>query len=343
MASRAWQLLGACACLALGACKTQVSGNLNGVTTGGTDALSVKGSVTPSSAPTYAWNYPQYPQGYAVDPLSRDFANGRQIGENGSFAGPWLEGEATKQLPVGQPNIMTGQAITALLEHNGGIPAAARPTLADSPYQAYLKLTGAVGARAVNGVPITRDQLWDVTFWLYRNLEPNIAKAIPVRFDPASKTDPSKQKNGSQLFLSNCAMCHGSDGWGRGKSGQALQPPPANFHEPRRLYNRSDQRLYLVLRQGVFGSAMPPWQDKLSDAEIKTIIAYVRSFSYGTEVTAPPSQAAGGGANLPALKTQTPSTAAPAGSDIGTPAGAPSGSASGTPAGSASGTPKGQK
>lgn len=285
-------LLAAGACLALGACKTQVSGNLNGVTSGRTDAITVQGAKLPTSASTYNWNYPSYPSNYQINPLGRDFASGREIGENGSLAGPWLTGEAAKLLPVGQPNVIVGQQLLAQLKQGGAIPVAALPKLSDSPYQAFLKLRDAIGTRAVNGVPISRDQLWDVTFWLYTKNEPDFGIAIPVQMDPASNTDPSKRKNGSQLFGSNCAMCHGSDGWGRGSSGKSLQPPPANFHDPRRLFNRSEERLYTVLRNGIFGTAMPPWRDKLSDAEIHSIVAYVRSFSYSVENLSP---AAGAG------------------------------------------------
>ncbi|HEX2863692.1 MAG TPA: cytochrome c, partial [Deinococcales bacterium] len=324
-------LLAVGACLALGACKTQVSGNLNGVSTGHTDALTVQGSKLPTSASTYNWNYPQYPTNYRIDPLSRDFASGREIGENGSLAGPWLQGEAAKLLPVGQPNVIVGQQLLEQLQRGGAIPAAALPKLSDSPYQAFLKLRDAIGTRQVNGVPITRDQLWDVTFWLYTKNEPDFGIAIPVQMDPASKTDPSKRKNGSQLFGSNCAMCHGSDGWGRGSSGKALQPPPANFHDPRRLYNRSEDRLYTVLRNGIFGTAMPPWRDKLSDAEIRSIVAYVRSFSYSVENLAPAGAPPATGAGSPG--SPVPQTAAPSSAGGTTSPGSPANSTPTAPAG----------
>jgi mono/diheme cytochrome c family protein len=265
--------------LALSGCQTEAKpGSLNGVQAvpGGQLAFA-QTEVTPEEA-GYAWNYPQFPQRYEVDPLQRQFLSDRTLAENGSYAGPWLEGAEAKELPVGQPNVVGGAAVAKRL--GARLTAALKPTLEDSPFQAYLKLKN--GLTDVQPA-LTRDQLWDLTFHLYKGLEPDFTKAIPTRLDPASQTDPQKRKSGAQIFGANCAMCHGAAGWGDGKSGKTLQPPPANFHEPRRLYNRSEAHLYSVLHEGIYGSAMPPWKDKLSEDEIHHVVAFIRSLSYSTE------------------------------------------------------------
>jgi mono/diheme cytochrome c family protein len=264
-------------------CKAETNPTgLKGITPSDGDAISVTGPAEHSAEETtYNWTYPQYPGNYDVEPLRREYASGRGLAENGSLAGPWLEGAQAKELPVGQPNTQRGRRWLQVL--GDAVTEEMRPKLNETPFQAYLKLKEGLADAEIEGSPVTRDQLWDLTFYLYSTVQPDFGVAIPVRLDPASENDAAKRKTGSQIFGSNCAMCHGADGWGRGHSGMALQPPPANFHEPRRMYNRSDEQLYTVLRDGVYGSAMPPWRDKLSDAEIESVVAFIRSFSYSTE------------------------------------------------------------
>lgn len=75
----------------------------------------------------------------------------------------------------------------------------------------------------------------------------------------------------------NCAMCHGADG--RGQS--PLTPYyarlgwvwPTSFASPR-VRERTDGQLYWLLRHGV--ANMPPFGALLDDAELWTLVHYVR-------------------------------------------------------------------
>ena len=267
----------------------------------------------------YAWKYPKYPEDYKVDLSNRDqnnagYMSGREItyraktdgqakmntalADFGSYAGPWIEGEELLLLPVANPNVVLGDAIIKTIGKE--ITPAMLPTLEDSPLQAYLKirelgkdaggkhrtvtieLAGVINPStglaetALYDVQLDKEAIWSVAFSLYRKIQPDFSKAVPTR------ADPKKLSNGA-LIYGNCSMCHGSDGWGLGKSGHKLQPHPANFHEPRRLFNRSDAKLRQALHQGIYGSAMPPWGTVLSDDEINHVVAYIRSFSYSLE------------------------------------------------------------
>jgi mono/diheme cytochrome c family protein len=274
--------------------------------------------ITPEEG-AYAWKYQQYPQDYTIDLSNRDpdnktYMSGREItyrakeggqekmktalAELGSYAGPWLEGEEALLLPVANPNVVLGDALIEVI--GGELKPEMLPTLEESPFQAFLKLrelgkdasgrlrtvtvkiggvtnpsTGNAEA-AEYDVQLDKEALWSLTYALYRKIQPNFKERIPTR------EDSSKTADGA-LVYGNCNMCHGSDGWGLGKSGHKLQPHPANFHEPRRLFNRSDAKLREVLKHGIYGSAMPPWGDKLSDGEINHVVAYLRAFSYTSE------------------------------------------------------------
>ncbi len=264
----------------------------------------------------YKWNYPKYPEQYKVNPLERtnedgqktDYLNGRELAENGSYAGKWIEGEDVKLLPVGNPNLVLGNLLFDVLKNK--ITPAMMPTLDDSPFQAFLKLQDglknepspvdvtmnafveskdpATGKPERKPVPVQqpvtldKEALWSLAIALYVKLEPNWKETVPVKLDPSSIADKSKQKNGQGIF-GNCNMCHGADGWGKGHSGAMLQPPPANFHEPRRLFNRSETKLRSALKNGIYGSAMPQWVDRLSDGEINHVVAYLRSYTYSVD------------------------------------------------------------
>jgi mono/diheme cytochrome c family protein len=263
--------------------------------------------ITPDEA-AYQFSYPKYPQQYTVNPLDRDYMSGRTdpkdaVAELGSYAGPWIEGAEAQLMPVSAPNIILGAQIAKAI--SSSITADMKPTLDDSPLQAFLKVRAGLdraGIKQVKGleftlpasgqkvtadVPLDKEAIWSLSFALYKQLEPDWRVPIASRLNPGCETDKDKCKSGDQLFVANCGMCHGSDGWGRGHSGKMLQPQPANFHERRRLYNRSEARLRTVLHQGIYGSAMPPWADKLSDTEINHLVAYVRSFSYTSEPYVP--------------------------------------------------------
>ncbi len=309
--------LGACSIKADSNAILKAQGNKN-VSTNGDIKLPGAANVTAEEA-AYKWNYPKYPEQYQVNPLERtdengkksDYLNGRELAENGSYAGHWIEGEETRLLPVGNPNLVLGNLLFDALKDK--ITTEMLPTLDESPFQEFLKLyeglkevpspvyvtMNALVARAdANGImenvpvpvqePITLDKeaLWSLTMALYAKIEPNWKETVPVKLDPTSQTDKSKQKNGQGIF-GNCNMCHGADGWGKGHSGLTLQPPPANFHEPRRLFNRSENQLRAALKHGIYGSAMPQWNDRLSDAEINSVVSYLRTFTYSVDLPIP--------------------------------------------------------
>jgi mono/diheme cytochrome c family protein len=302
--------------LLLGACSIKADSSKIGgqVSLKGDIKLPGAANVTAEEV-AYKWNYPKYPEQYKINPLERvdengkksDYLNGRELAENGSYAGKWIEGEDVKLLPVGNPNLVLGNLLFDVLKDK--ITPEMLPTLDESPFQAFLKLQNGlkdapspvnvtmnafVEQKGADGIterkpvpvqqPVTLDKeaLWSLAMALYVKLEPNLKETVPLKLDPTSVANKSKQKDGRGIF-GNCNMCHGADGWGKGHSGAMLQPPPANFHEPRRLFNRSEAKLRSALKNGIYGSAMPQWVDRLSDAEINHVVAYLRSFTYSVD------------------------------------------------------------
>lgn len=81
-------------------------------------------------------------------------------------------------------------------------------------------------------------------------------------------TSADDVQRGKRLFAANCAVCHGPGGaGGRG----------ANLAQPKLQRAPDDHGLFMVIRQGVPGTEMPPGWLVLNEHEIWQVAAYVRS------------------------------------------------------------------
>ncbi len=99
-----------------------------------------------------------------------------------------------------------------------------------------------------------------------------------------SAPGPRNDSPGLQLFLSHCARCHGAEGKGDGPAAAALRPRPRDFTggifklkstpsgEP-----PTAQDVSATIRHGMPGSAMPGFDDLLSDSEIDALSEHIRS------------------------------------------------------------------
>jgi len=92
---------------------------------------------------------------------------------------------------------------------------------------------------------------------------------------PAPTTDQLEQ--GENVYLANCAQCHGEQGRGDGFAAEGLVVAPSDFTRQRPNLGESIR----VLTQGIDGSPMAPWPDRLSDEEILAVSHYLRSFFGG--------------------------------------------------------------
>jgi cbb3-type cytochrome c oxidase subunit III len=82
-----------------------------------------------------------------------------------------------------------------------------------------------------------------------------------------------KPDDGADLFKQKCSMCHGEDG----KGYPALKTP--DFTDPKVQASLTDDEMTEVIKNGKKGTAMPAFGDKLSDDQIKSLIAYIRSLA----------------------------------------------------------------
>jgi len=81
-----------------------------------------------------------------------------------------------------------------------------------------------------------------------------------------------KETDAGALFGKNCATCHGKDG--RAKTFKAKFDHARNLTDPEWQASVSDERLFNSITNG--RGHMPAWGKKLSEAEINSLVAYVR-------------------------------------------------------------------
>ncbi|MBK7148854.1 MAG: FTR1 family protein [Bacteroidetes bacterium] len=96
------------------------------------------------------------------------------------------------------------------------------------------------------------------------------------------KTYPSSFpniENGLRIFKTECAKCHGEQGYGDGLEGLELSPKPRNFHDDGRMQSISAAHIFNTVRLGVEGTGMRaiPY---LEDEEVWDVAFYVLSIRH---------------------------------------------------------------
>lgn len=100
-----------------------------------------------------------------------------------------------------------------------------------------------------------------------------------VRAESRSCANNYSATQGKQLFQSKglCFGCHGMNGDGKYTNPKAaeLNPPPTDLTRPDKLKYPGDEARYSVIRNGIAGTGMVPFRDRLTDLEIRRIIEYL--------------------------------------------------------------------
>ncbi len=123
---------------------------------------------------------------------------------------------------------------------------------------------------------LTRTEIGSVAMFnefLHRDFE----AALAMLKEQAKNIEPSK-RIGRAIYLGRCALCHGKKGKGDGKMARIIRtPPPYNLTQSR----VPDDYLREIIAKG--GEAMgrspkmPPWGKDLNEAEITSIIMYIKT------------------------------------------------------------------
>ena len=80
------------------------------------------------------------------------------------------------------------------------------------------------------------------------------------------------QGSGADTFKAKCAMCHGADGSASTGMGKSMGLKPLGGSEVQAM---SDADMTALITDGK--GKMPAYKGKLSDAQIKDVVAYIRT------------------------------------------------------------------
>ena len=177
------------------------------------------------------------------------------------------------QVPASRPSALNGQKLSSSLD----LDTMRSPDFyrTHSPYQVFEEL----------GITSLSDaQKWDVVAAIWQ-----------------SNTSPESLNNGKQLYVQNCAACHGETGGGDGifavdlaASGEAsmqsmsssmesMQQTPADFTDPKRMLGASPALLQGKVLRGGMGTGMPMWGSIFTEAQIWDMVSYLYSFQFDYE------------------------------------------------------------
>lgn len=102
---------------------------------------------------------------------------------------------------------------------------------------------------------------------LYRNPTPGDAQSV-VR--------------GRPVYQQNCASCHGAAGRGDGPNAAGLNPPPADLAGGH-ILSHTDEDLYNWATNGIDGTAMPAFKDRLTADQRWDVVNFIRSLTVATQ------------------------------------------------------------
>jgi mono/diheme cytochrome c family protein len=112
--------------------------------------------------------------------------------------------------------------------------------------------------------------------------QPDRANFADLTWPPGADVRPD-EPIGRLVFARRCAVCHGPDGRGNGPAASSMIPRPRDFTQGLFKYKSTirsepptDDDLRRVVERGLQASAMPSFQDLLSDAEIGAVVDEVK-------------------------------------------------------------------
>jgi mono/diheme cytochrome c family protein len=104
----------------------------------------------------------------------------------------------------------------------------------------------------------------------------SIPAADAQRTNPAKPTEPALAA-AKKYYSSQCAMCHGKEGDGKGDLAEQMQLKMPDYRKPETLAKFSDGELFYILTNGM--GKMPGEGERTEDEKKWQVINYLRSLS----------------------------------------------------------------
>lgn len=121
------------------------------------------------------------------------------------------------------------------------------------------------------GGPMSLDEVWDLTYWLFWK---SGAERVKLSENPVS----GDSLRGATVYQEHCASCHGANG--EGVNAPALGNPDALAHN-------KDEFIRYTIEKGRDGTPMLAYAETLSAADIDNVTAFIRSKASGWTANKP--------------------------------------------------------
>jgi high-affinity iron transporter len=109
-----------------------------------------------------------------------------------------------------------------------------------------------------------------------------VTAAAGGALEPVPSRAPSVAQ-GARIYATQCADCHGATGKGDGPKARRVKgPPPADLTDLEIMGGLTQVDIYRKLLIGVAGTAMPGFEESLSEKERWAVTAFVATLPYGS-------------------------------------------------------------
>ncbi len=98
-----------------------------------------------------------------------------------------------------------------------------------------------------------------------------------AKVENKTKKDADSIGEGKRLFESQCALCHGKAGDGKGDLVEPMSLKVKDYRDPAALKDVTDGAMFHVLQKGC--GQMPGEEGRLKDAQMWNLINFVRSLA----------------------------------------------------------------
>ena len=86
---------------------------------------------------------------------------------------------------------------------------------------------------------------------------------------------PAQAQDGAALYKAKCSVCHADDGSGSGATGKQLGVKDLRSDD---VQKQTDAQLTDAITNGM-GKKMPAYKGKITDDQIKGLVAYIRELA----------------------------------------------------------------
>jgi thiosulfate dehydrogenase len=104
---------------------------------------------------------------------------------------------------------------------------------------------------------------------LHARIEKEAPKSVPLQWDDANLTA------GAQIYVQNCAVCHGLLGQDLSAIAKGMFPKPPKLTEGTGVTDDPPQESYWKIAGGIRMTGMPAFKDSLSDTQLWQVSIFV--------------------------------------------------------------------